>query len=221
MSLKLGEQFPNWDVKTTEGDFKLHEWIGTSWAIVFSHPADFTPVCTTELGALAKQASSFAELGVKLIGFSIDSVNDHNEWIKDIQCYSELEGKFPYPMIEGTRKIASDLGMLDPAEIDTKGMPVTARCVFILDSDKKLKLSLLYPATTGRNFDEILRVVKSMKLTADKKVATPANWKPGEKCMVIPSISDEEAKKRFPKGFETKKVPSGKSYIRLTPDPST
>lgn len=220
MSLKLGDTFPNYDFETTEGTIKFHDWVGDSWAILFSHPADYTPVCTTELGAVAKQASEFKELGVKLIGFSIDSVDSHKGWIKDIEHYNKLEcGGFPYPIIAGTRKQAVDLGMLDPDEVDKAGLPVTARCVFVL-KDKKLKLSLLYPATTGRNISELLRVVKSLKLTAEKKVATPANWESGGDCMVIPSVSNEQAKGLFPKGFKTAELPSKKTYIRVTPDPS-
>ncbi|XP_039248636.2 peroxiredoxin-6-like [Styela clava] len=221
MSLKLGDTFPNYKFQTTQGEFNFHDWLGDSWAILFSHPADYTPVCTTELGAVAKQAEDFKKLGVKLIGYSIDTVSSHEGWIKDIEHYNGLAcGKFPYPIIAGSRKQAADLGMLDPDEVDKAGLPVTARCVFVL-KDKKLKLSLLYPATTGRNIAELLRVVKSLQLTMEKKVATPANWQPGDKCMVIPSIKDDEAKKLFPKGFETAKLPSEKAYIRLTPDPSS
>jgi len=220
MSLKLGDVFPNMEFDTTEGKHKFHDWLGDSWGILFSHPADYTPVCTTELGAAAKAAADFKQRGMKMIGFSIDSVEDHHGWIKDIQCFNDLNGAFPFPLIAGTRKQATDLGMLDPDELDKSGMPLTARCVFIIGPDKKLKLSLLYPATTGRNFDEILRVVDSLQLTAHKKVATPANWKSGDKCMVVPSLSNEEATKLFPKGFETAQIPSKKTYIRLTPDPS-
>jgi len=220
MALKLGDVFPNMDFVTTAGNFKFHEFLGDSWGILFSHPADYTPVCTTELGAAAKFASEFSQRGIKMIGFSIDSVEDHKGWIKDINAFNSLSGEFPFPLIAGTRQQAEKLGMLDPDEVDKSGMPLTARCVFVVGPDKKLKLSLLYPATTGRNFDEILRVIDSLKLTAYKKVATPANWKSGDKCMVVPSLSNEDATKLFPKGFETAPLPSGKSYVRLTPDPS-
>jgi len=220
MALKLGDVFPNMEFSTTCGDFKFHDWLGNAWGILFSHPADYTPVCTTELGAAAKFADKFNARGIKMIGFSIDSVTDHHGWIKDIQEFNSLSGEFPFPLIAGTRDQASKLGMLDPDEVDKSGMPLTARCVFIIGPDKKVKLSLLYPATTGRNFDEIIRVVDSLKLTSEKKVATPANWNSGDKCMVVPSLSNEQATQLFPKGFETAKVPSGKSYIRLTPDPS-
>jgi len=220
MALKLGDVFPNMDFDTTAGKQKFHDWLGNSWGILFSHPADYTPVCTTELGAAAKAAGEFQKRGIKMIGFSIDSIADHNGWIKDIQSFNDLCGEFPFPLIAGTRKQAEQLGMLDPDEVDKSGMPLTARCVFVVGPDKKLKLSLLYPATTGRNFDEIIRVIDSLQLTALKKVATPANWKSGDKCMVVPSLSNDDATKLFPKGFETAQVPSGKSYIRLTPDPS-
>uniref|UniRef100_H2YWX7 Peroxiredoxin-6 n=1 Tax=Ciona savignyi TaxID=51511 RepID=H2YWX7_CIOSA len=220
MPVNLGQVFPDFDCVTTQGNFKLLSYLAGSWGILFSHPADFTPVCTTELGMAAAMKPEFDKRQVKMLGLSIDSVKSHNDWMKDIQSYSKLEGAFPYPIIAGDRKLALDLGMLDPDELDATGMPLTARCVFIIGPDQKLKLSLLYPATTGRNFNEIIRVIDSLQLTANKKVATPANWKSGEKCMVIPSLSDAQAKDLFPKGFETTQVPSGKCYIRLTPDPS-
>nr|XP_002127186.1 peroxiredoxin-6-like [Ciona intestinalis] len=220
MGVNLGQVFPNIDCKTTKGDYKLHDFINESWSILFSHPADYTPVCTTELGTAAQLKPEFDARGVKMIGLSIDSVDSHNGWIKDIQSYAGLQGEFPYPIIAGTRQTAADLGMLDPDEVDASGMALTARCVFIIGPDKKLKLSLLYPATTGRNFNEIIRVIDSLQLTATKKVATPANWKSGEDCMVVPSLSDAQATELFPKGFKVTEVPSKKSYIRLTPDPS-
>ncbi|CAG5091268.1 Oidioi.mRNA.OKI2018_I69.PAR.g12943.t1.cds [Oikopleura dioica] len=220
MSLKLGDTFPNLSMKTTWGNLNLYDYLGESWGILFSHPADYTPVCTTELGAAAKYAPEFKELNTKLIGLSIDTMADHEGWIKDIQDYNKLEGGFPFPLISDDRTIATQLGMLDPDELDSTGTPLTARAVFVIGPDRKLKLSLLYPATTGRNFDEIIRVVKSLQLTALHKVATPQNWKSGDKCMVVPSLTDEQATKRFAKGFEKASLPSGKGYIRLTPDPS-
>nr|XP_026691755.1 peroxiredoxin-6-like isoform X2 [Ciona intestinalis] len=192
-----------------------------TWAVLFSHPADYTPVCSTELGAAALQHCEFQKRGVKMLEVSVDSVESHKGWVKDIQVlYSMSEKRFPFPLASVSRQLLSDLGMLDPDEVDSTGLPLTARCVFVIGPDKKLKLSILYPATTGRNFHEILRVIDSLQLTANSKVATPANWKKGEKCRVIPSLSDEEAVKLFPKGFEVTEVPSKKSYIRLTPDPS-
>ncbi|XP_078489214.1 peroxiredoxin-6-like [Ciona intestinalis] len=222
MGINLGNVFPNFKCSTTEGEMDFYNYIEGSWAILFSHPADYTPVCTTELGHAASNYHEFEKRGVKLMGLSVDPVDSHNGWIKDIQaiCTMPNAGKFPFPLAAGSRKLVSDLGMLDPDEVDGSGMPLTARCVFIIGPDKRLKLSLLYPATTGRNFKEIYRVIDSLQLTASKKVATPANWESGEKCMVVPSLSDEQAKQLFPKGFETTPVPSQKSYIRYTPDPS-
>lgn len=220
MTLKLGDQFPDFDCKSTIGDFNLYNYLGDGWGILFSHPADYTPVCTTELGAAAKYAPEFAKMNTKLVGLSIDSVEDHQGWIKDIQGYNKLEGEFPFPLVADDRTLAVKFGMLDADEKDNKGMPLTARCVFVIGPDKKLKLSLLYPATTGRNFDEIVRVVKSLQLTATHKVATPQNWKSGDRCMVVPGLSDDEANKRFASGFEKATLPSGKGYIRTTADPS-
>ncbi|CAG0886671.1 unnamed protein product [Darwinula stevensoni] len=190
------------------------------WAILFSHPADYTPVCTTELGQAAKIAPEFTKRGVKMIALSCDAVDDHNGWVKDIKAYNSLNGDFPFPIIaDEDRRIASEYGMFDPEEKDKDGIPLTCRSVFIIGPDKKLKLSMLYPATTGRNFDEILRVVDSLQLTASKRVATPANWKPGGDCMVVPSLSEEDANKLFPSGFKVHEVPSGKCYLRTTAQP--
>jgi len=220
MTLKLGDTFPDFTVPSTIGEFNLYKYLGDSYGILFSHPADYTPVCTTELGQAAKYADTFAKMNTKLIGLSIDSVEDHKGWIEDIKAYNNIEGDFAFPIVSDDRTLAVKLGMLDPDELDAKGMPSTARCVFIIGPDKKLKLSLLYPATTGRNFDEVVRVVKSLQLTANHKVATPANWNSGDRCMVVPGLSDEDAKARFPSGFEKATVPSGKGYIRTTADPS-
>jgi len=220
MSIKLGEVVPNFKAETSEGPIDFHEWIGNSEAILFSHPADYTPVCTTELGEVARRASEFQKRGMKLIALSCNDVSSHQGWIKDIQINSKLEGHFPYPIIaDPNREIAILYGMLDPAERDAKGIALTARAVFVISKEKKLMLSILYPATTGRNFDEILRVVDSLHLTANYSVATPVNWQPGGKCMVVPGLSDEDAKKKFPKGFDTVSLPSGKGYLRFTPQP--
>ncbi|XP_065504980.1 peroxiredoxin-6 [Caloenas nicobarica] len=195
---------------------------GQKWGILFSHPRDFTPVCTTELGRAVKLAPEFSKRNVKMIALSIDSVQDHLAWSKDINAYNGEQPKeeLPFPIIaDANRELAVKLGMLDPDERDKDGIPLTARVVFIFGPDKKLKLSILYPATTGRNFDEILRVVDSLQLTAYKKVATPVDWKPGESVMVVPTLPDEEAKKLFPKGVFAKDLPSGKKYLRYTPQP--
>ncbi|XP_057612618.1 peroxiredoxin-6-like [Chionomys nivalis] len=180
--LLLGDETPNFEANTTIGPICFHDFLGDSWGILFSHPRDFTPVCTTELGRAAKLAPEFAKMNVKMIALSTDSVEDHLAWSKDINAYNgdEPTEKPPFPIIDDKkRELAILLGMLDPSEKDEKGMPVTARVVFIFGPDKELKLSILYPATTGRNFDEILRVIKSLQLTATKRVATPVDWKRG------------------------------------------
>ncbi|KAJ6654669.1 hypothetical protein lerEdw1_006691 [Lerista edwardsae] len=220
--LLLGDEAPNFQADTTQGPIRFHDFLGKSWGILFSHPRDFTPVCTTELGQAAKLAPEFAKRDVKMIALSIDDVPDHLAWCKDINAYNgdEATQKLPFPIIaDKKRELAVQLGMLDPDERDKDGMPLTARVVFVFGPDKKLKLSILYPATTGRNFDEILRVIDSLQLTAAKKVATPVNWKPGEQVIVVPSLSDDEAKKLFPGGVCTKELPSGKKYLRYTPQP--
>ncbi|KAA0708821.1 Peroxiredoxin-6 [Triplophysa tibetana] len=215
----LGDVLPNFEAETTIGKIKFHEFLGNSWGILFSHPRDFTPVCTTELARAAKLSDEFKKRDVKMIALSIDSVEDHRKWSEDIMAFNQenVRSPLPYPIIgDNKRELAVLLGMLDPDERDKDGMPLTARCVFVVGPDKRLKLSVLYPATTGRNFDEILRVIDSLQLTATKKVATPVDWKPGQEVMVIPSLSEEEANKLFPAGFTTKEVPSGKKYIRYT-----
>jgi len=219
--MHLGEEVPNFKADTSEGPIDFHEWIGNNWAIMFSHPADYTPVCTTELGTVAKMMGDFKKRGVKVIALSCDDVPSHVGWIKDIQASQKIEGEWPYPIIaDPKREIATAYGMLDPVAKDKTGMPQSARAVFVISPQKTLKLSILYPATTGRNFDEILRVIDSLHLTANYSVATPANWTNGSKCMIVPSISNEEAKTKFPKGWVTTEVPSGKQYLRLTPQPN-
>ncbi|KAF7203434.1 peroxiredoxin-6 [Nothobranchius furzeri] len=216
--LLLGDVVPNFEADTTVGRITFHDFLGDSWGILFSHPADFTPVCTTELGRAAKLSDEFKKRNVKMIALSIDSVDDHRKWSKDVMAYSDAADKaLPYPIIaDDKRELAVQLGMLDPDERGKDGQALTARCVFVFGPDKKLKLSILYPATTGRNFDEILRVIDSLQLTAQKKVATPVDWKPGDKVMVIPSLSDSEAADLFPNGVTTKDLPSGKKYLRYT-----
>ena len=219
MPLNLGDEMPNFPCDTTAGQIRLHDYFGDSWGIVFSHPADYTPVCTTELGVAAKLAPEFAKRGVKMIAISCDPVDSHNGWIKDIQAYSGIHGNWPYPIIsDPNRDLAVKLGMLDDLEKDKAGLPLTARAVYVVGPDKKIKLSILYPATTGRNFNEILRVIDSLQLTVNKKVATPVNWEQGGECMVLPTVSKDDAKRLFP-NHKTKEVPSGKGYIRITPQP--
>jgi 1-Cys peroxiredoxin 6 len=219
--MKLGDVFPNFDAETNEGPIKFYDWLGDSWGILFSHPADYTPVCTTELGRAAKLKPEFDKRNVKMIALSCDNVESHRGWIKDIEgyCPDLGAGGFKIPIIaDPKRELAVQFGMLDPDEIDAAGIPLTARALFVVGPDKKLKLSILYPATTGRNFTEVLRVIDSLQLTAIKKVATPANWNMGDPAMVIPSLSDEEAKELFPGGFKTEELPSGRRYLRMTTD---
>ncbi|XP_046843873.1 peroxiredoxin-6-like isoform X2 [Xenia sp. Carnegie-2017] len=218
--VNLGDVFPDFEAETNKGPIKFHQFLGDSWGILFSHPADYTPVCTTELGRVAQLAPKFAERNVKMIALSIDSPESHNGWIKDIQSYCSLKGDFPFPIIaDDKRELAVKFGMLDPDEVNAQGIVLTCRAVFIIGPDKKLKLSLLYPATTGRNFDEILRVIDSLQLTAKYKVATPVDWQSWSKVMVVPSVKPEEFKTLFPQGVEVAKVPSGKGYIRKTDAP--
>lgn len=219
----LGKVFPDFEAETTHGRIHFHEWLGNSWGILFSHPADYTPVCTTELARVVDYTDKFHARNVKMIALSCDSVEDHLGWSKDVEAFNARGGKqkkeMTFPIIaDPDRTLAVKFGMLDPDEIDAKGIPLPARAVFVVGPDKKLKLSILYPATTGRNFDEIIRVIDSLQLTATKRVATPVDWKAGDKCMVLPNIPPAEAKKLFP-DHETVTLPSGKSYLRLTPQP--
>ncbi|CAB0010770.1 unnamed protein product [Nesidiocoris tenuis] len=218
----LGDVIADFSAKTTKGDINFYEWLGDSWCIFFSHPNAFTPVCTTELGRVAQLVPEFQSRNVKVIGCACDTSSDNEKWLDDVKSYSKISEntEFPFPIIaDESRSLAVKLGMIDPDEKDKSGVPVTCRAVFVIDPSKKIRLSILYPATTGRNFTEILRVVDSLQLTDAKKVATPADWKPGDACMIQPTVLNEEAIKLFPKGFETQQVPSGKGYIRITPHP--
>ena len=216
MALRIGDTAPNFQAQTTEGQIDFHQWIGDGWAILFSHPKDFTPVCTTELGYMARIKPEFDKRNAKILGLSIDPVDDHNKWVKDIE---ETQGTaVNYPMIgDPDLKIAKLYDML-PAEATpgkrTAADNATVRTVFVIGPDKKIKLMLFYPMTTGRNFDEILRALDSMQLTAKHKVATPAQWKQGQDVIISGSVSDEEAKKLFPQGW---KAP--KPYLRITQQP--
>ena len=218
MALQLGDIAPDFEAQTTEGRMRFHEWIGDSWAVLFSHPKDFTPVCTTELGYMAKIKPEFDKRGVKILGLSVDPVDSHAKWVSDIK---ETQGFAPnYPMVgDPDLKIAKLYGML-PASANgdaskrTAADNQTVRNVFVIGPDKKIKLILVYPMTTGRNFDEVLRVIDSLQLTAKHKVTTPANWRQGEDVIIAPSVSDEDAKKQFPQGW---KAP--KPYIRIVPQP--
>ncbi len=210
MALRLGDEAPNFNAQTTQGEIDFHEWLGDSWGVLFSHPKDFTPVCTTELGMAAKLKPEFDKRNVKVIGLSVDPVDSHIEWEKDIE---ETQGNaVNFPMIGDPDHKVSDLyDMIHPNASDT----LTVRSVFVIGPDKKIKLMLTYPASTGRNFDELLRVIDSLQLTSDYKVATPANWKDGDDCIIVPAVSDEEARERFPAGFKTVKP-----YLRTTPQPN-
>lgn len=220
--LLLGDTFPNFTAETTEGSIDFHKWMDQSWCILFSHPSDFTPVCTTELARVITLMPEFQKRNVKVIGISCDTISSHIEWCKDIQHYAQSSRQFPYPIIEDAeRKLAHKLGMIDKDELDSNGVPLTARAVFIIDPSKKFRLSILYPATTGRNFDEILRVVDSLQVTDQAKVATPVDWKLGDECMVLPTISEDDIPTLFPKGVKTIEVPSKKTYLRITPCPIT
>lgn len=216
MALQLGDQFPNFTADTTVGNIDFHEWAGNSWVILFSHPADFTPVCTTELSAVARLVPEFAKRNVKPIALSCDSAESHRQWIADIKDYGKLS-EFSYPIIDDeNRALAVKLNMLDKDEIGSAGLPLTCRAVFVIDPSKKLRLSLLYPATTGRNFSEILRCIDSLQLTDKMRVATPADWTPGQWCMVQPSVKEEDLPGLFPSGVTKVDLPSGKQYLRKT-----
>ncbi|HET6582743.1 MAG TPA: peroxiredoxin [Nannocystaceae bacterium] len=210
MAIRLGDIAPDFTADTTQGPIRFHEWLGSSWGVLFSHPKDFTPVCTTELGAVAKLKPEFDKRNVKVAGLSVDSVGDHERWSGDIQ---ETQGAaLNFPLIgDPDRKVSNLYDMIHPNANDT----LTVRSVFIIGPDKKVKLTLTYPASTGRNFDEILRVIDSLQLTASHQVATPANWKDGEDCIIVPAVSDEDAKAKFPKGWKTLKP-----YLRVTPQPN-
>ena len=218
MALRIGDTAPNFQAQTTEGQIDFHQWIGDKWAVLFSHPKDFTPVCTTELGYMAKIKPEFDKRGVKIIGLSVDPLASHHAWANDIK---ETQGYAPnYPVIaDGDFKVSKLYGMLpaavsgDPAK-RTPADNQTVRNVFVIGPDKKIKLVLVYPMTTGRNFDEVLRVIDSLQLTAKHKVATPVNWKHGEDVIIAGSVSDDEAKKQYPQGW---KAP--KPYIRIVPQP--
>ena len=217
MPLRIGDEAPDFTAQTTEGPVRFHDWIGDKWAILFSHPKDFTPVCTTELGYMAKLKPEFDKRNTKILGLSIDPVDDHKRWAKDIE---ETQGTAPnYPMIgDPDLTVAKLYDMIHPnasgAQPRTPADNATIRSVFIVGPDKKIKLILTYPMTTGRNFDEVLRVLDSMQLTAKHKVATPVNWKPGEDVIIAGSVSNDEAKEKYPAGWK-----SPKPYLRIVPQP--
>jgi alkyl hydroperoxide reductase subunit AhpC len=219
MAIRLGDTAPDFAAKTTQGDINFHEWLGDSWGILFSHPKDFTPVCTTELGYMASLKPEFEKRNVKVMGLSVDPVENHTKWSEDI---ADATGHAPnYPMIGDTDLSISKLYDMLPAEVGescegrTAMDNMTVRNVFVIGPDKKVKLVIVYPMATGRNFDEILRVIDSLQLTAKYSVATPVNWKDGEDCIIVPAVSDEDAKAKFPAGWKTVKP-----YLRVTPQPN-
>jgi alkyl hydroperoxide reductase subunit AhpC len=218
MTLQLGDTAPDFTADSTEGPISFHAWIGDSWAVLFSHPKDFTPVCTTELGYMAKLKPEFERLNVKIVGLSVDPVDDHKRWAKDIE---ETQGLAPnYPLIGDPELEVAKLYEMLPAAANggatarTAADNATVRNVFVIGPDKKIKLIITYPMSTGRNFDEVLRVIESLQLTAYHSVATPVNWQPGDDVIIVPSVSDEEARKKFPAGW---KAP--KPYLRIVPQP--
>src|SRR5215213_8258640 len=210
MALRLGDIAPDFTAETTEGTINFHEWLGDGWGVLFSHPKDYTPVCTTELGMVAKLKPEFEKRGAKVIGLSVDPVDSHKGWEKDIE---ETQGTaVNFPMIaDADRKVSDLYGMIHPNASDT----MTVRSVYVIGPDKKVKLMITYPASTGRNFDELLRVIDSLQLTSKYSVATPVNWKDGDDCIIVPSVTDEQAKEKFPAGFTTVKP-----YLRITPQPN-
>jgi thioredoxin-dependent peroxiredoxin len=218
MALRIGDEAPDFTAQTTQGPIRFHDWVGNGWAILFSHPKDFTPVCTTELGYMARLKPEFDNRNTKILGLSIDSVGDHERWANDIK---ETQGTAPnYPIIgDSNLEVAKLYDMIHPnasgeAAKRTAADNATVRSVFVIGPDKKIKLILTYPMSTGRNFDEVLRVLDSMQLTAKHKVATPVNWKQGEDVIILASVPDEEAKKQFPEGWKAQRP-----YLRIVPQP--
>ncbi len=210
MAVRLGDEAPDFTAETTEGTVNFHEWIGDGWCVLFSHPKDYTPVCTTELGYVATIHAEFEKRGVKVIGLSVDPLDDHRGWIKDINETQNTTVNFPM-IADPERKVATLYDMIHPNASDS----LTVRSVFVIGPDKKVKLTLTYPASTGRDFNEVLRAIDSLQLTANYQVATPANWKDGEDCIIVPAVSNEEADTKFPKGYKTIKP-----YLRVTPQPN-
>jgi alkyl hydroperoxide reductase subunit AhpC len=209
MSLHLGDIAPTFTAKTTEGLVDFHTWLGDQWGVLFSHPRDFTPVCTTELGLLASLKPEFDRRGVRVMGLSVDPLDAHREWSKDIRAVTGAAPNFPM-VADPDRRVATLYGMLDPQAADT----ATVRSVFVIGPDKRIKLTLTYPASTGRNFDELLRVIDSLQLTARHQVATPANWRAGEDVIIVPAVSDATARERYPDGWR-----AATPYLRYVPAP--
>lgn len=210
MAIRLGDEAPNFTAETTQGTVNFHEWLGDGWGILFSHPKDFTPVCTTELGTMANMMEEFKKRNVKVLAVSVDPLDSHKGWVKDINETQHCTVSYPI-IADPERKVANLYDMIHPNALDN----MTVRSVFVIGPDKKVKLTLTYPASTGRNFNEILRVIDSLQLTAKYKVATPANWKDGEDCIITPAVTDAEVPTLFPKGHRVVKP-----YLRYTPQPN-
>lgn len=210
MAIRLGDTAPDFEAETTEGTLNFHDWMGDGWAVLFSHPKDYTPVCTTELGMAARMKPEFDKRNVKIIGLSVDPLDSHAGWAKDIEETQGVAMNFPV-IADADRNISDLYDMIHPNASDT----FTVRSVYVVGPDKKVKLMITYPASTGRNFDELLRVIDSLQLTADYSVATPVNWKDGEDCIIVSAVSDEEAREKFPSGWKTLKP-----YLRITPQPN-
>ncbi|MCB0654233.1 MAG: peroxiredoxin [Saprospiraceae bacterium] len=209
-TIRLGDEAPNFTAQSTEGEINFHQWLGDSWGVLFSHPADYTPVCTTELGTVAKYKEAFNKRNVKVVALSVDGLESHNNWIKDINETQHTTVNFPI-IADEDQKVSTLYDMIHPNANDK----LTVRSVFVIGADKKVKLTITYPASTGRNFDELLRVIDSLQLTAYHKVATPANWQNGEDCVISPSVTNEEIPALFPKGHV-----EVKPYLRITPQPN-
>ncbi|KAJ8918151.1 hypothetical protein NQ315_011608 [Exocentrus adspersus] len=218
-SLRLGDVIPDFSAETTQGPIKFYEWQGDKWVVLFSHPADFTPVCTTELGRIAVHQPYFAKRNVKLLAHSVDDLTSHKDWVNDIKNYcKDIPGEFPYPIIaDPKRELAVQLDMIDAKNRNNEALATTIRALYIIDPKHVLRLSMHYPNTTGRNVDEILRVIDSLQLV-DRipQIATPANWVPGEKVMILPTVGEDEIRRLFPGGVDTVTMPSGVTYVRTT-----
>ncbi len=210
MSLRLGDEAPDFQAETTEGTISFHSWLGDGWGVLYSHPADFTPVCTTELGRTAQLKGDFEKRNVKVMAVSVDPLDSHHEWVKDINDTQNTKVNFPI-IADENREVAELYDMIHPNASEK----ATVRSVFVIGPDKKIKLTLTYPASTGRNFHEILRVIDSLQLTAYESVATPVDWEEGDDCVILPAIADEEADQKFPKGYTKLR-----NYLRMTPQPN-
>lgn len=221
MKFTLGDTFPNFDAEALGVEkFNLYNYLGDNWGVFLSHPSDFTPVCTTELSEAAKLNKAFNDKKCRLVGFSCNNLSSHKEWAKDIMSLGGLSGEVPFPIVcDHERHLAAELGIMDPEEKDSQGLPVTCRAVFFLNPQKKVKAIIYYPNNVGRSFKEILRALDALQLTEEFPVTTPVEWQTGGNCCILPDLSEQEIKNKFPKGHESRELPSGKGYLKITPDP--